>query len=124
MTEQLKNKYRDKLEWLEMGIPLTESEHNPNGMVFTLAMPWKDVVNIIKELERERDLANGGLQFHQERADAAESDLIKLKAQIGKLMYNTPAYQTEPMLLRYLKQGESFMLVKDVLAALKDQDDD
>ena len=36
----------------------------------------------IDDLERERDLANGGKQFEQERADGLASELIELEAQI------------------------------------------
>ena len=53
----LKQKYAEKLHWLEMGIPyLDNPDSNPNAHVFTLAMPWRDVEPILermKELEAQ-----------------------------------------------------------------------
>ena len=58
MTMDIREQYRDKLEWLEMGIPYVDSPNgNPNPQVFTLAMPWKYVEPIIKELEELKELA-------------------------------------------------------------------
>lgn len=52
MTD-LKAKYADKLEWLEMGIPYTESpDENPNAHCFSLGILWSDLEPLLQENER------------------------------------------------------------------------
>ena len=62
-VSNLKQQYRDKLHWLEMGIPLSDSpDKNPNENVFSLAMYWEDVELILirlAELEAIIETAGG-----------------------------------------------------------------
>jgi hypothetical protein len=70
MSDELKRQYADKLHWLEMGIPYSESETNPHEMVFSLAMQWKDVVPLaerIAELEMLMDAVAGRLDKLRDR---------------------------------------------------------